>query len=256
MMDGDTLAEWSIGIIRQHAPHPSDGPYWLAYSGGKDSDVLLDLAKRSGVPFQAHYNFVPIDPPELRQHIREMMKDPANWLSMNMPVKSLRRAIIGTKAKPVMPLRNRRLCCEVLKERNAPNATMLVGVRWEESQRRSKRHTIETCRRAGGVFVHPIINWKTADIWRYIRERNLPYCRLYDEGWKRIGCVLCPMTRDIERQIARWPGIARVWRKLSDEVHKICGDFPSADAAWAWWLDRDAKWNPDESCPLFDGVLE
>ncbi|NCC59160.1 MAG: phosphoadenosine phosphosulfate reductase, partial [Synergistales bacterium] len=49
---------------------PEDG-YYLAYSGGKDSTVLLDLARRSGVKFDAHYNLTTVDPPELVYFIRE-----------------------------------------------------------------------------------------------------------------------------------------------------------------------------------------
>ena len=48
---------------------PEDG-YYLAYSGGKDSTVLLDLARRSGVKFDAHYNLTTVDPPELVRFIR------------------------------------------------------------------------------------------------------------------------------------------------------------------------------------------
>lgn len=43
---------------------PEDG-YWLAYSGGKDSTVILALAKMAGVKFEAHYSCTSVDPPEL-----------------------------------------------------------------------------------------------------------------------------------------------------------------------------------------------
>ena len=94
-------------------------------------------------------------------------------------------------------------------------------------------------------YLHPIIDWWTGDVWAYIRTHKLSYCSLYDEGWDRLGCILCPMTRKVEEQMERWPKIAALWERTiksvwkpdKGKVHK----FPSADALWRWWLDRDAK---------------
>lgn len=49
---------------------PPEG-YYVAYSGGKDSTVILDLIRRSGVPYEAHYNLTTVDPPELVAFIRK-----------------------------------------------------------------------------------------------------------------------------------------------------------------------------------------
>ena len=58
-----------IAIDRLKAFEPADG-YWLAYSGGKDSDVILDLAKRSGVKFEAHFSVTSVEAPETIYYIR------------------------------------------------------------------------------------------------------------------------------------------------------------------------------------------
>lgn len=156
-----------------------------------------------------------------------------------------------------MPRRNVRWCCEVIKERPGTGLPILTGIRWAESSRRKKRAMVESCDRVKAFLVHPIIDWKTSDVWDYIRERGLNYCKLYDEGFHRIGCVLCPMTRDVERQMSRWPNIVRIWRRINDVTYDKGGHkcFASADAQWAWWLNRDAS-SREEDCPLFDGVLE
>ncbi len=58
---------------------------------------------------------------------------------------------------------------------------------------------------------------------------------------RRVGCVLCPMTRDVARQIALWPRLAAAWEravKATYDPAKV--EFKSAQEYWEWWLDRDA----------------
>lgn len=57
----------AIDRLREH--EPAEG-YFLAYSGGKDSDTILALAKMAGVKFDAHYQLTTVDPPEVVQHIK------------------------------------------------------------------------------------------------------------------------------------------------------------------------------------------
>lgn len=249
-LGGEPIDQLAIEVLRCNAP--KDG-YRVAYSGGKDSCVTLDLVKRSGVPFKAVYRFVPIDPPELRHFIYEQRRDASNNLTIRMPKRSLLE--IG-RERGVMPLRNMRWCCEVLKEDAGDGGVVVTGVRWAESARRRRRRMVESCRRSGEFFVHPLIAWSSGDVWDYIHERKLPYCSLYDEGWKRLGCVLCPMVRDVERQSVRWPGIVRVWRKINDAIWhtRHTRHFTHPDQQWEWWLNRDAK-SEENDCPLFDGLL-
>lgn len=56
-------------------------------------------------------------------------------------------------------------------------------------------------------MLNPIIEWSDAEVWEFIKAQNIPYCGLYDEGWKRLGCIGCPMatTRGREREFVRWP---------------------------------------------------
>jgi phosphoadenosine phosphosulfate reductase len=251
-LDGRPIDELAIETIREYVRKGKQVN--VAYSGGKDSEVILDLVKRANVEFTAHYNWVPIDPPELRRHIKERMRDPANRLTIDFPEWSFLSA--ATK-HGIMPRRNARWCCELFKEGASEDLT-ITGIRRTESVRRSKRRTFESCRRRGTWLLHPIISWTTNDVWQYIHERRLPVCSLYHEGWKRIGCVLCPMVRDVQRQMARWPGITRVWKRINDEVFKQAKNSPfrSAEAQWEWWLDRDAKATDSDDCPLFDGTME
>jgi 3'-phosphoadenosine 5'-phosphosulfate sulfotransferase (PAPS reductase)/FAD synthetase len=187
------LDEVAMDALREFAPR--DGkPYWLAYSGGKDSDNILDLTKRSGVLFEAHYSYIVLDPPELRRHIREMMRDPTNHLTIDLPLRSI---VSMAHEKQFLPRRSARWCCELMKEgRSPPDRTVITGVRWAESNRQRSRGLFEQRRSGRGKCVNPIIGWETSDVWTYIRERGLPYSELYDQDMKRVGCVLCPLARN------------------------------------------------------------
>ncbi len=234
-------------IARLREFEPSEG-YFLAYSGGKDSDVILDLARRSGVKFDAHHNLTTCDPPEVVRHVKAQ-KD----VQIDKPAETMWQLI---RRKKIPPRRNARYCCEVLKESGGNGRIVVTGIRWAESNRRSQRKMVEHCfRDRTKRFLNPIIDWSTRDVWEYIHGQRLPYCRLYDEGFKRLGCVLCPMTRDVERQIQRWPAIARAWERAIKATYRpdhpnIKHRFASAEEYWQWWLDRDAKMANHEM-PLF-----
>ena len=231
-----------IAIERLRAFEPAGG-YWVAYSGGKDSDVILDLARRSGVKYTAHHNLTTCDPPEIVRHVK-LQSD----VEIHRPKETMWQLI---RRKKMPPRRNARYCCEVLKESGGDGHLVVTGVRWGESARRSKRKMIESCyRKKTKRYLHVIIDWNTSEVWDYIRNRSIEYCSLYDEGFKRLGCVLCPMTRDVERQMQRWPAIARAWERAIKATWRpdktnIRLRFETPEAYWQWWLDRDAKAPPE-----------
>lgn len=225
--------QMALDMLREF--EPEDG-YYLAYSGGKDSTVLLDLARRSGVKFDAHYNLTTVDPPELVYFIRQQ-KD----VIIESPEKTMWELIVE---KGVPPLRFARYCCEVLKERGGIDRKTLTGVRRAESSRRSKRQQVERCTKYGSkTYIHPIFHWSDADVWEYIHSRNLPYCGLYDEGFKRLGCICCPMSSNQAKEGERWPKFKaqyiRTFQKMVDK--KIAdgfdvGDWRTGQDVWDWWV--------------------
>ena len=226
-----------ITLLRLREFEPPEG-YHLAFSGGKDSIVLYDLAVRSGVKFDAHYNVTTVDPPELVRFIRQAYPDVA-W---DRPEMSMFRLI----ERQGFPTRKARHCCRVLKEGGGEGRLVLTGIRAAESPNRSKRRMVENCLKGKWKrFLHAIIDWETDEVWRYIRRRKMKYCSLYDEGWKRLGCVGCPMSRNADREFARWPGIEKAYRRafrkrweLRENLHK---QWPSGDAMFEWWVQRDAS---------------
>ena len=63
------------------------------------------------------------------------------------------------------------------------------------------------CYKDHTTLINPIIDWTTDEVWEFIREYKIPYCCLYDEGFKRLGCIGCPMGTVKHRmmEFERWP---------------------------------------------------
>ncbi|MHB8123149.1 MAG: phosphoadenosine phosphosulfate reductase family protein [Desulfuromonadaceae bacterium] len=236
-----------IAIDRIKAFEPPEG-YYVAFSGGKDSVVILDLVKRSGVKFDAHYNITGIDPPELYYFIRDQHPE----VQRHRPEITM-WALIVKKRMP--PTRRVRYCCEYLKERGGQGRKVITGIRWAESVRRGKRRMVETCFKDDRkTFLHPVIDWTDGDVWSYIKGNNLPYCYLYDEGFKRLGCIMCPMNSRRANEIERWPRYYQKYisafdsclKKRREDGLKTTWDQPEEMMQW-WLSDSEHKQDPDQS---------
>ena len=225
-----------------------DMPLVVRYSGGKDSDVILQLAKESGVPFRVTHNLTTADPPDNVYYIRRVfaaLREEGIDCRINVPRRSLWKIMRETL---VIPSRIMRVCCSELKERRMPDAPYIVtGVRWAESAGRraksgiamvhnasarergeekaaaagllttddaSTRRLFEQCQLRGVRVLNPIIDWSDGDVWSYLHSRGIEGNPLYKEGWTRIGCVGCPLAwrRARELAFARYPKLYKAWR--------------------------------------------
>jgi phosphoadenosine phosphosulfate reductase len=224
-----------VAIDRIKTFEPPEG-YYVAFSGGKDSVVILDLVKRSGVKFDAHYNITGIDPPELFYFIRDNFPE----VQRHRPEMTIWK-LIEKNGYP--PLRMNRYCCAYLKERGGQGRRVITGIRWAESSRRKKRQEVEECfqRKQHKIFVHPIIEWTDADVWQYIMITGIKYCHLYNEGYKRLGCIGCPMNTNIKRDFVRWPRyrlkyIKAIQKGIDAHPHLVVDGRESGEKLLNWWV--------------------
>lgn len=171
-----------------------DGPIEVCYSGGKDSDVILELAKMAGINYRAIYKNTTIDPRGTMQHVREM----------GVEVVQPKETFFSIVRRNGMPSRFSRFCCKILKEYPIlPRA--VLGIRRDESRKRTERYKEpEQCRvYSGGAKVRqylPILEWSNDDVKEFIEKRKIKCAPVYyDENGefdvnRRLGCVGCPLA--------------------------------------------------------------
>lgn len=242
----ETYDKVQVAINRLKAFEPKEG-YYLAFSGGKDSIVIKKLTELAGVKYDSHYNITGIDPPELVNFIKAHHPD-----VKREPVRKTMWRLIPEKLMP--PTRLVRYCCEHLKERGGQGRFVITGIRWAESSKRKKRKMTEICfKNKNKRFIHPILDWSDHDVWEFIRGYNLPYCKLYDDGWKRIGCLGCPMSTNNKSDLERYPKFKRLYRRAFENMlierkkRNLKTQWKSSDDVFKWWFGEKEKPDTDQS---------
>lgn len=251
LLTGEVIDRPAQAIERIQHFEPPEG-YYVAFSGGKDSIVILDLVRRAGVQYDAHYNLTTVDPPELVQFIkREYPK-----VRIERPNKTMWQ-LITENGMP--PLRQMRYCCRILKERGGDGRFCITGVRAAESRKRAGRRMVETCNREGSGkrYLHPVIEWSDSDVWQYIHRNQIKYCALYDEGWKRLGCVMCPNANQ-KKQAKRWPKLAAAYKKACIKAYNKAikegkeRSWDSGEEMYHWWISGQGNTDKDDQQVLFE----
>jgi len=253
-----------------------------AYSGGKDSDVLLDLAIKSGVPFRAEHNHTTVDAPETVYHIRDVfasLQSKGIPTTINYPKMSMWQLIVKNG---IPPLKHIRYCCEYLKERRFDNQHLLLGVRWNESSKRARRglheklglskktkvvyqdendegHKLtEICLQKSRVVTNPLIDWTDRQIWEYIRHNDLKVNPLYKCGFQRVGCIGCPYASKRGRDFTLYPKYKAAYIRAFDRMLIVdrakrverglspepYGWRKDGESVFRWWTDP--KFDPNQ----------
>lgn len=252
---------YSISLLRKSERmaldmDPENG-FYLAFSGGKDSQALYHIAQMAGVKFKAHMNLTSVDPPEVIRFVKQNYPD-VELIKPRMSIYDM------AKKKGILPTRIMRWCCAEFKEMSGAGKVTLIGIRHAESARRSKRNEIETSDRkfsgnfdqwsehqekmvacVGGkdkILVSPIIHWTEKDVWEFLNTQNIPHCSLYDKGYTRIGCICCPMSsyKQKIKEIRDFPHVQRNWEStiqwLMQNKWTKTQQLKSKDLAFKWWI--------------------
>ncbi len=236
--------------------------FYVANSYGKDSGLIKSLSIHAGVKFQDYHNQTTIDPPELiyfgRKHHSDCI---TNKAKINM------FARIEEKG---LPTRQGRWCCEEYKEQSAKDRVLVLGVRKAESKAREARWedvkiwTPNPKKKKSGrkniikqaerkICVNPILNYTDAQVWEAHKILDIPYCELYDQGFKRIGCIGCPLAskHNVDREFERYPkfkagwkrSAIRCWEKRQGKLNRYGvlyaqNKFKTGEDYFYWWENR------------------
>lgn len=263
---------------------PEDEPYYLCYSGGKDSDCIRILAQLAGIPHEIHHNVTSVDAPETIRYIKSVpgvsIDIPhdrnGNRLTMwNLIVK-----------KKIPPTRLVRYCCSELKENGGKGRLKITGVRAAESRNRAEnggvvniigkpvavekkaqdfgaeysinkkngiilnmdndasRRLVEHCFRTTATMVNPILNWSDDDVWEFLRFYGCESNPLYQCGFKRIGCIGCPLAgKHRYAEFARYPQYKKMYIRAFDRMivamDKQRLSWRTGTDVFKWWMGED-----------------
>ena len=223
--------------IAAHIAERHGEPLTVCFSGGKDSQVMLHLVQRAGVPYHAVYNVTTIDHPANVNFIRkqypqvEFVHPPLNFWQL-------------IEKKKMLPTMLMRFCCEKLKEYYG-SGLLAIGVRREESRKRSKYQVVEKhFRKRGKVMFYPIIDWLEWEVWQYIEDNGLPVNPCYDFG-RRVGCMVCPYA-PTKQLIAVFTEFPNLKKKMLKTIHLLreTSNYASTykdktdEELLEWWMSK------------------
>lgn len=113
------------------------------------------------------------------------------------------------------------------------------------------RRVIESCYKRHKTTINPIIDWTDREVWDFIHAESIPYCELYDEGFKRIGCIGCPLAarKQRESELSRWAKYRDAYLfafgKMLEERERrgrMAGTWRMGTRpidVYNWWLEYD-----------------
>lgn len=230
-----------IAIQRLQAFADPNDPYYVCYSGGKDSDCIRILCELANVPYELHHNHTTADAPETVYYVRSIPH-----VIIDYPDTTMWKLIVK---KQFPPTRLVRYCCSHLKERGGVGRLKVTGVRASESVARAAvsgtvniipgnkkvqslldgvdytvnkkggitfnydnpelPSLVKPCQQFSSVHIHPIVDWSDDDVWDFLLHYGCTSNPLYQCGFKRVGCVGCPFQggRGMKRDFRYWPKI-------------------------------------------------
>ena len=250
-------------------------PLIICYSGGKDSDVLIQLAINSGIDFEVLHNHTTADAPETVRHIRDTFKRlelQGIKCTVEYPMYKGKRTsmwdLIPQKMMP--PTRLMRYCCSILKEKGGQNRAIATGVRWAESRARAKRGIyedinrnkdkkiilnndnddkrllFERCEKQAKTVVNPIIDWQEQDVWDYLKENSVSCNPLYECGFKRVGCIGCPIAgKHRYEEFRSYPKYKQMYIHAFDRMLEVrrqngkSSTWQESYDVFRWWMEED-----------------
>lgn len=273
-MDKEQTALERLRAAAQMSEQFYHAPLIVTTSGGKDSSVCVALAQRAGIKFEVQHSHTTADAPETVRFVREEFKRLEALgikCTINYPVYKGKPtsmwALIPQKLMP--PTRLVRYCCDVLKEQSGANRMITTGVRWAESAKRKntrgiyetmpsdprkkivlsndnddRRQLFERCMQKRKSVCNPIIDWTDEDVWGYIESEKIPTNPLYGCGFKRVGCIGCPMAgKSRYAEFARYPKYERLYtlafaRMLQERRQRgLQTDWATGIDVFHWWME-------------------
>lgn len=279
-MDFEKMSIMRLKEAEQMSMHYYNQPPLICYSGGKDSEIIIDLALKSGIDFEAQHSHTTADAPETVYHIRKRFKnleEKGIKCTINFPhYKGERTSMWDLIPKNKMPpTRLMRYCCSVLKETAGQNRCIVTGVRRAESVKRKssgiiesrhrdinkriiinndndeKRQIVEHCQMQSKIAYNIIADWDNDTVKDYIDSEHIECNLLYQCGFCRVGCIGCPMAGTARRkfEFARYPKYRDMYIRAFDKMLDIRKTENKNNYSWNSGIDVFHWWMQDSVLP-------
>lgn len=260
-----TLKDYEQIALQKRDINGENG-YYVCISGGKDSSVIQQLCIMAGVKCQFYHNLTGLDHPETVYFLRreqERLGQMGYEFNIVPPEKRIWQLI---RDKKMLPTRIVRYCCSILKERGGADRFIVTGVRRAESTKRrdtplastrgaskservilqndntEKRRSVEHCVLQGKIALNIIVDWSDEDVWEFIRTYNCPYNPLYDMGYKRVGCIGCPISSNKRAELDANPKYKAMWMRMCQMLVDTPGcRYSTAIELYDWWTEKNKK---------------
>ena len=233
----DKLAE-TKEVIRKHLDEFGD-KCAVAFSGGKDSEIVLWLCLQQNPNIKVIFNNTGVEYPETVNFVAHLEKEWSLNLLVTHPEKTYWDCVEqygfaqGTKRgrahNGIRKKANRAYCCYWLKEKPMLKVlrTGLLGYFTGETAIESRQRMFASLKgicihlKAGGVCkVKPILWWKEAEVWQFLKDNNLPINIVYNWGAERVGCMPCTAHLKWEVQMQRInPKLYRIIKLRKDNQY-------------------------------------
>ena len=210
--------------------------FTVAFSGGKDSTVAYDIAKRANIKINdIKFALSGVAPPELIKFIKDNYPE-----VIFVKPKRYMNELIASDTQP--PTGVVRYCCRGLHK--TFHGHLIAGMRKEESSRRKKYdRIIQNKRWKTHIMYLPLLEWTAVEVWEYIKYYHLPYSHLYNMGFCRIGCIGCPLKslRLRERDFLIWPSYRKYYLNAFEKMllnGKRKYTWKNAEEVFDWWIKK------------------
>jgi len=240
----DALEKRAVGFIRHTAEgHPL--PLTVSYSGGKDSLATLLLALESGLDFEVIFCDTGLEMPGTVEHVQDITRH----YGLTLHTVSARDAFWEQFHNFGPPSVEARWCCKVAKlgplasliEKHYPGGTLsLIGQRGLESFSRAQKADVWRNPWVGNqIAASPIQKWSQLAVWLYIFSKGAPYNHLYESGFDRLGCFLCPSSSlaDLNTVSKAFPELWGRWERTLEDYRRRHG-LPTEYVKYGFWRRR------------------
>jgi 3'-phosphoadenosine 5'-phosphosulfate sulfotransferase (PAPS reductase)/FAD synthetase len=212
----------------------------VAWSGGKDSSVVLYMVWKLFPEVPVIFNNTGIEYPETIAYIRKMTKLWNLNLIETKPIKSFFQCVDEygwPKGKGTYRKGGKDKCCNYLKELPHKKAVKKLGSNGvfdgvtaiESSNRQFHAITDGTCfkpKAQSWLKIHPILYWLDTDVYRFMKENNIPLNEIYFKGANRCGCSCCTAFLSWESQLSRLnPKLYKMVKERKDKQSVMGGIF-------------------------------